>query len=328
MIKITQLVAASNAAGQLESPLAKAVRTHSILIYGLPKVGKTELAATVAKIPAIKRVFYFGGENGHDTIADMYRRGRLTWEELDKFVLVKIPDTRESPVFMETLLKAIATKTAVTICDEHGRVACPLCAKSPNKLPFDHTTLTDEDVVIIDSLSQAGVSALNMAMRGQSQEAKPGWDEYGLQSRWLSDLLTTIQAGQFTNFICITHVAVLEDENGKDIYSPLCGTKSFSAGTSKYFGSVVYCEMKMKKHKAGSSTVYNAMTQAGSRIGLTLEKEDELDLSVSLPKAGLFLGSKSAEEAKVDDPVDRPAKDSTSPKVEEAEKPKPRFGTK
>lgn len=283
-MKLSQLISASNAAG-IKAPK----RTHSMLVYGMPKVGKTELAATIAKLNAVDNVYWFDLENGADTILDMYRRGRLTLEQLDKITLIKVPDTRENPTGMETLLRAIATRNPVKICEEHGKVACPQCTKDGSPvIDFCHSKLTDRDVIVIDSLSQAGVSALNMAMIGKAQEAKAEWDHYGMQGRFLSDLLTVIQAAQYTNFICITHVQVLEDDAGKDVYSPMCGTKTFSAGVAKYFGSIIYAEMKMKKHKAGSSTSYNAMTQAGSRIGIVLEKEDELDLSIALPKAGLF----------------------------------------
>lgn len=283
-MKLSQLISASNAAG-IKAPK----RTHSMLVYGMPKVGKTELAATIAKLDAVDNVYWFDLENGADTILDMYRRGRLTLEQLDKITLIKVPDTRENPTGMETLLRAIATRNPVKICEEHGKVACPQCTKDGSPvIDFCHSKLTDRDVIVIDSLSQAGVSALNMAMIGKAQEAKAEWDHYGMQGRFLSDLLTVIQAAQYTNFICITHVQVLEDDAGKDVYSPMCGTKTFSAGVAKYFGSIIYAEMKMKKHKAGSSTSYNAMTQAGSRIGIVLEKEDELDLSIALPKAGLF----------------------------------------
>jgi hypothetical protein len=290
-MKLSQLISASNAAG-IKAPK----RTHSMLVYGMPKVGKTELAATIAKLNAVDNVYWFDLENGADTILDMYRRGRLTLEQLDKITLIKVPDTRENPTGMETLLRAIATRNPVKICEEHGKVACPQCAKDGSPvIDFCHSKLTDRDVIVIDSLSQAGVSALNMAMIGKAQEAKAEWDHYGMQGRFLSDLLTVIQAAQYTNFICITHVQVLEDDAGKDVYSPMCGTKTFSAGVAKYFGSIIYAEMKMKKHKAGSSTSYNAMTQAGSRIGIVLEKEDELDLSIALPKAGLFTQSSGAD---------------------------------
>lgn len=295
-MKLSQLISASNAAG-IKAPK----RTHSMLVYGMPKVGKTELAATIAKLNAVDNVYWFDLENGADTILDMYRRGRLTLEQLDKITLIKVPDTRENPTGMETLLRAIATRNPVKICEEHGKVACPQCTKDGSPvIDFCHSKLTDRDVIVIDSLSQAGVSALNMAMIGKAQEAKAEWDHYGMQGRFLSDLLTVIQAAQYTNFICITHVQVLEDDAGKDVYSPMCGTKTFSAGVAKYFGSIIYAEMKMKKHKAGSSTSYNAMTQAGSRIGIVLEKEDELDLSIALPKAGLFLEQNKGPEERID----------------------------
>lgn len=297
-MKLSQLISASNAAG-IKAPK----RTHSMLVYGMPKVGKTELAATIAKLNAVDNVYWFDLENGADTILDMYRRGRLTLEQLDKITLIKVPDTRENPTGMETLLRAIATRNPVKICEEHGKVACPQCTKDGSPvIDFCHSKLTDRDVIVIDSLSQAGVSALNMAMIGKAQEAKAEWDHYGMQGRFLSDLLTVIQAAQYTNFICITHVQVLEDDAGKDVYSPMCGTKTFSAGVAKYFGSIIYAEMKMKKHKAGSSTSYNAMTQAGSRIGIVLEKEDELDLSIALPKAGLFTQPSSNDSEAVSTP--------------------------
>lgn len=295
-MRLSQLISASNAAN-IKTPK----RTHSILIYGMPKVGKTELAATIARLNAVENIYWFDLENGADTILDMYRRGRLTEQHLDKITLIKVPDTRENPTGMETLLKAIATRSPVTICEEHGKVACPVCIKAKAEvIEFCHSKLTHRDVIVIDSMSQAGVSALNMAMLGKAQDAKAEWDHYGMQGRFLSDLLTVIQAAQYTNFICITHVQVLEDESGKDVYSPMCGTKTFSAGVAKYFGSIIYAEMKMKKHKAGSSTQYNAMTQAGSRIGIVLEKEDELDLSIALPKAGLFLEHDNQSSEKSD----------------------------
>lgn len=292
-MKLSQLVAASNAAGNLQ----QAARKHSILLYGKPKVGKTELAGTIAKIPAVKNVYWFDLENGADTLLYMVQRGKLTPEQAEKITLIKVPDLRDNPTAMETLLKAICTRAAVKICETHGRVNCQDCIK--NKAPmidFDHKSLTPDDWIVIDSLSQAGVSAMNMACLGKETGYKPTFDEYGLQGKWLSDLLTTVQAAPYCNFLCITHVQVIEDDDGKEIYSPLCGTKNFSASAAKYFGTVIYAEMKMKQHKAGSSTSYHTQTQTGSRIGLVMEKEKELDLSIVLPAAGICTGETPATE--------------------------------
>lgn len=291
-MKLSQLVAASNAAGNIPK------RTHSILLYGPPKVGKTELAGTLAKIDEVENIYWFDLENGSDTLGDMVRRGKLTVAQADKITLFKVPDIRENPIAMETLLKAICTKAAVQICDEHGRVACPVCLKDKGSFtPFHHASLTDKDFIVIDSLSQAAVSGMNMACRNQPVEFKPTWDEYGLQTKWLSDLLTTVQAAQYTNFLCITHDMIIEEEGKSDKCVPLCGTKAFSNTVAKYFGTVIYAEMKLKKHKAGSSTSYNSATQTGSRLGIELEKEKDPDLSVVLVNAGFFGGVRKESPA-------------------------------
>ena len=222
-----------------------------------------------------------------------------------------MPDVRDNPTAMETLLRSICSRAAVKICEEHGRVACAECAKSGAQVvEFDHKSLGPNDWIVIDTLSQASTSAMNMACLGKDHKFKPTFDEYGLQGKWLSDLLTTIQAAPHCNFLCITHVQILEDENGKDVYVPLCGTKSFSNGVAKFFGTVIYCEMKMKQHRAGSSTQYNLQTQTGSRIGIALEKEKDPDLSVVLPAVGICVAESSAsleatqvEEGKAEETV-------------------------
>lgn len=314
-MKLSQLVAASNAAGNIPK------RTHSILIYGPPKAGKTELAGTLARVPEIENIYWFDLENGSDTLEDMVRRGKLTPEEAAKITLFKVPDVRDSPVAMETLLKAICTRAAVEICDDHGRVACPQCKKDGAIFTkFHHASCTPKDAIIIDSLSQASVSAMNMACRNQPVEFKPTWDEYGLQTKWLSDLLTTVQAAQYANFLCITHDLIIEEAGKSDKVVPLCGTKAFSNTTAKYFGTVIYTEMKMKQHKAGSSTKYNSSTQTGSRLGIELEKEKDPDLSVVLKNAGFFTG------IRIESPDSPTTEDTTATKEVTPAVTKPRFG--
>ena len=248
---------------------AKLKKNHSILIYGPPKVGKTRLVGTAAKIPEIKRIFWFDLENGIETLLHM----GLKDEELEKITVFSIPDTKNNPVGIETMLKAFSSKE-VSICHEHGKVDCkdPECKDSESKTKFSLPACTHNDLVVIDSGSQLGDSSLAAVCLGKPEMFKPGWDEYGISGKWLSDILSTIQQAKHTNFIVITHELTTEGEDGKERIYPLMGSKSFSTKVGKYFGTVAYCGIKLNKHVAGSSSTYRSDTITGSRVGALLEK--------------------------------------------------------
>lgn len=271
------------------SQIAKAVAVvapnHSILLYGPPKSGKTKLVGTAAKIPEVKRIFWFDLENGIETLLHM----GLTEEELDKVTVFKIADTRDNPIGIETILKAFATKGGANVCDAHGKHECSDCKKAG--LPFTVFRLGDlthEDLVVIDSGSQLGDSALNSTCLGKDITYKPGWDEYGLQGKFLGDILSTIQQAKNTNFVVITHEICLEDDDKKDKIFPLMGSKSFSMKVAKYFGTVVYVHKKMNKHVAGSSSTYRGDVLTGSRVNATLEKLAEPDMRGILIEGGIL----------------------------------------
>lgn len=261
---------------------------HSILLYGQPKTGKTKLVGTAAQIEEIERIFWFDGENGAETLLHM----NLTEKELEKITLFSIPDTRESPRFIETVIKAFASKVAIKICDSHGKVGCAECAK--DSLPtteFLLSSLTKKDLIVIDSGSQLGDSALNMALIGKPVETKPTWEEYGLQTKWLSDILTIMQAAHNTNFVLITHTIPIEEEmNGvkRDKYFPLVGTKAMCQKVSKYFGTVIFVEIKLGKHVAGSSSLYKTDAITGSRTNAKIESGKELSMKAILVEGGIL----------------------------------------
>lgn len=270
--------------------LAKAVATisanHSILIYGPPKTGKTKLVGTAAKIPEIKRIFWFDLENGVETLLNM----GLTDEELDKVTVFKIPDTRDNPVGIETMLKVFSAKNPVKICDEHGIVECIACKLKPST-SFSLGTCNHDDLVVIDSGSQLGDSALSATLKGKDPMFKPGWDEYGLQGKWLGDILSVIQQAKMTNFVVITHEACLEDDEGKDKFVPLMGSKAFCMKVSKYFGTVAYVHKKLNKHVAGSASTYRSDVLTGSRVNALLEKAAAPDMRSILVEGGILKAS-------------------------------------
>ena len=78
---------------ELKKATARIQPNHSILIYSQPKMGKTRLAGTAAKIKELNKIYWIDIENGSETLLNM----GLTDEELSKIILIKIADTRDSP---------------------------------------------------------------------------------------------------------------------------------------------------------------------------------------------------------------------------------------
>lgn len=258
---------------------------HSILIYGAPKTGKSYLAGTAARIKEINRIFYFDGENGVETLLNM----GLTDEELEKVTVFKVRDTAAQPIFIETVLKSFTSKVPVDICDMHGRVNCAECKKA--SLPstkFLMTSCTHNDLVILDSGSQLGDSAMASLCLGKDSMYKPGWDEYGIQGKWLGDILSVVQQATYTNFAFLTHEICIENDEKKDMFYPLMGTKAFSMKCAKYFGTVCYVHKKLNKHAAGSSSTYLGDRVTGSRVNAKIEKDGNADMRTILVEGGII----------------------------------------
>lgn len=284
--------------------LAKAMQeagkpeNFSLLIYGNAKVGKTTLAATIAKVPRIKRVFLLDIENGAETVVTMYRDGKLTAEEAAKIEVIRVINTVQRPLASETVLKLLTIHKDQTVCHKHGKIECNDCkveGKTTGTV-FNLSKLTKEDVVILDSGSALGDAILSFYMlkngKGGIQSAdKAGWDEFGPQGMDLNNAFEVIQSCVFCNFIVVTHELTVDEEisvmDAGEIKTvkienrfPLIGTKNWCKKAAKYFGHVIYLHMGMKKHLGGSSSTYQYRTVSGSRGGWQIENSKALDLSI------------------------------------------------
>jgi hypothetical protein len=247
-------------------------------------MGKTRLVGTAARIAEVENIYWFDLENGSETLLNM----GLTEEEMGKITIFKVRDTKDNPIGVETVLKALSSKP-ISICDAHGRVACALCSK--NKASFtewDLTKCTHNDLVVIDSGTQLGESAMAAACLGQDVLFKPGFDEFGIQGKYLSDVLSVIQQATFTNFIVICHTLVNEDDDGKDKFFPLMGTKPYSMRVAGKFGTVIYCDKKMNAHVAGSSSTYRSNVVTGSRLNVSIEKSKDMSMRDVLVAGGVL----------------------------------------
>jgi hypothetical protein len=263
----------------------------SLCIYGPPKVGKTRLAATIAKVKQIKRVFLVDIENGHETLITMLREGILNAEEAAKIQVIRVYDTAQRPLASETILKMLTVRKPQLICEGHGKISCtdPEC-KGTGTL-FNIADLGQDDVFILDSASALTTSVLNYHLMDKDRDYKAGWDEYGPQGRDLDNIFLVIQACQ-TNFIVVTHTNGIEGidtlynkEKGdfinipyEEMY-PLVGTKNYSRKVGKFFSHIIYMHMAPGKHAAGSSSTYKHRTITGSRGGWRIERSADISLA-------------------------------------------------
>lgn len=277
----------------------------TILIYGDAKTGKTTLAASIAKVKSIEKIFWFDIENGKDRLVTMVRNGMLTEEEAAKIILISIKDTVEQPLAFETIGTAIAGRIPMDICTAHGRNIknCKECRDAKAEtIPFDIRVLGPQHAIVLDSGSQYSDSIMHFYNEGKLQKGTSGMDTFREQGLRLVELLTEVQNAR-TNFIIITHrlAVVLEagteqiakmDYKGatKERSIPQLGTQPFSLKVGKYFGDVVYCHTELRQHKAGSSTTYRADTITGSRTDWAIEKQLDKDKKLDLTLVPLFEG--------------------------------------
>ena len=248
----------------------KASKTKRFLVYGPPKTGKTKLAGALAEK---FNVLFFSLENGHDTLFQLPEE----WQQ--RIEVIALPDTKSYPIAIETMLKVIKGGP-VTICEEHGKVACPACAKLRSEgkdapaVDVNLNELDDSWVVIVDSLSQLTNSAISNITKGKPDDYKMQTDDWGNLGKLMDAFLSHVQAARY-NIVCISHEEVVEMNDGKEKIVAKAGTRNFSRNSAKYFDEVIYCEVVNKKHVFGSSTAYKGSIVTGSRGNFSLE--DSLD---------------------------------------------------
>ena len=235
--------------------------THTVLIYGPPKTGKSELAG---KLSEFKKLLWFDLENGYSTLLKFPQE----WKE--RIEIISIPDTRSFPVAIETCLK-IVKGGPVRICEQHSKVSCPACVKDSK--PFteiDLTKIGPDTVVVFDSLTQLTNSAISHITKGKPDDYKMEYGDWANLGKLMDIFLSHIQQASY-NVVCISHETEAELEDGKIKLVPVAGTRAFSRNTPKYFSHVIYAEVKNKKHNFYSSTTAANNLSTGSRTGISLE---------------------------------------------------------
>ena len=246
----------------------KASATKKICVFGPPKAGKTQLVSELAKN---YKLIWFDLENGYNTLLKLPPEAQANVE------LLQIPDSKIFPVAVETLLK-VFTGQKLSVCEEHGKVNCPLCKKDSK--PMVEVCFSEnqpDTIVVVDSLTQFTNSAIANITKAQPDDYKMQFDDWGNLRAIVEKLLSLIQAAKY-NVICITHEEEVEMEDGRKKIVPVCGSSKSSRNTAKYFDEVIYCEVKNKKHMVASSTGYANNILTGSRTDTVLENSASASL--------------------------------------------------
>lgn len=245
----------------------KASQTHRCIIFGAPKTGKSLIAGKLAEH---YNLIWVDMENGHEVLFQLPEE----WQE--RVELINLPDTRSFPIAIQTCLKMV--KGPVSICEEHGKVACMLCKKQENpSIDVDLPSLGHDTVVVFDSMTQLSNSCIAHITKDKPDDYKLDYDDWGNLGKLLDVFLSHIQQAGY-NVIVISHEIEAETEGKKKKLVPVGGTRNFSRNVAKYFDHVIYAEVKNKKHVFSSSTTAATTILTGSRTGAILEDGDECSL--------------------------------------------------
>ena len=243
--------------------------TQSVLVYGPPKCGKTQL---VGQLATKYNLIWFDLEQGSATLF------KLPPEAQERVELIKLPDSRSYPIAIETCLKVIKGNPVV-IDEATGKVLAPGAKQQEDRtyVEVNLNSVGSDTIVVFDSLTQLTNSAISHITKNQPDDYKLNYDDWGNLGKLMDIFLSHIQVAKF-NVVCISHETEAEMEDGKNKIVPVAGTRNFSRNAAKYFGHVVYCQVQLKKHQFSSTTTSLLNVISGSRTDVNVDKMTEPSL--------------------------------------------------
>jgi len=239
-----------------------------LLIYGMSKSGKSTLAATLAKD---YHMIWIDLENATETLIKLP-------DELKRNIdIVRIPDRASSPVACNTVLNLLKFKKA-DICLKHGLINCMACRTNGIIQKVDLTNLDPRrDIVVIDSITQLGLSMLAYTLKDKDFDYKPERDDWGEIRRYSEYAASELQSVPFNLIVTATPIEVtLEDKRTKLV--PQFGSKDMSQNIMAKFSTIIFTEVVNKQHKAYSRSTASNTFVSGSRSGQAIENLAEPSL--------------------------------------------------
>lgn len=253
---------------------------QKILIHGDAGTGKTALIASL--VLEGYELILVDTENGFETLIS-----HLPASLHHKVNVIRVRDTKATPWAIETCTKLMSGRPQ-KICVKHGRISCPDCIRNKDLLEeFNFSLLNTDTVVAFDSLTQIVESAKAVATTNLPVDAKLEQDHWGRMGMYLAIFLGAVQQAPF-HIVCTSHSQEIQAPDGSSKLYPVGGTRNASRQTARYFGHVVYTEIKNKIFRAASSAQHHPKVVAKSRADLAMETGNVSlgDLLIAKPKEG------------------------------------------
>lgn len=240
-----------------------------VLVMGMPKAGKSSLVAELSKK---FKLHWIDIEGGVKTLL------KLPLEQQANINLIRIPDSASIPMAAETLLLLFKTGKG-NICHKHGKTECAICKKeAPTAFTFlDISTLGKNDILVLDSGTQLGLSLFAHLLRKEAIDYKPERDDWGGLKKYTEFFKSQFQSLP-CNFVCISQILEAKAEDGRTKLYPSFGSGPMSTLFGGAFDHVIYVEQKNLKHVSGSMTNYNPSVDTGSRTDFDITKLSPMSL--------------------------------------------------
>lgn len=239
------------------------------LIYGEPGSGKTILAGLLSEF---YNILWFDGEKGAKTLYE-----NLPKELMERIRIIRVQDTSLTPNFVATMLK-IVTGRQVKLCLEHGVVDCPGCQAELVTVGLNY--LPSNYLMVMDSLTQFSLSALNLSYYKVTKDTSNDVDEYwrgekGEMFAYWGGLKNVLD--KFGNYLkdlqcnCVVISHEMNPKESSDVV-PVAGSEPSSISFAKFVGTLINCKLENNRHKYISSETSSTFIQAKSRSNVNLEK--------------------------------------------------------